>query len=140
MPFTYNRTIRFQDTDAAGVVYFANVLAICHEAYESSLAAATINLKSFFRNSDLAIPIVHAEVDFFRPMFCGDQIMINLVPSQTNSQKFDIHYQIVYLKDELLAKAITKHICIDPNSRSRKDLPNEIIHWLQQWSDVAANS
>ncbi|MEO1763007.1 MAG: 1,4-dihydroxy-2-naphthoyl-CoA hydrolase, partial [Cyanobacteria bacterium J06629_18] len=26
MSFTYNRTIRFQDTDAAGVVYFANVL------------------------------------------------------------------------------------------------------------------
>lgn len=47
MPFTYNRTVRFQDTDAAGVVYFANVLGICHEAYEESLEASSINLKDF---------------------------------------------------------------------------------------------
>ena len=34
MAFAYYYTVRFQDTDAAGVVYFANVLRICHEAYE----------------------------------------------------------------------------------------------------------
>ncbi|MFS8118916.1 MAG: acyl-CoA thioesterase, partial [Microcoleus sp.] len=45
MSFSYTRTVRFQDTDAAGVVYFANVLAMCHEAYEASLAASGINLK-----------------------------------------------------------------------------------------------
>ena len=76
MSFSYQRIIRFQDTDAAGVVYFANVLAMCHEAYEESLAASGINLKAFFSNSDIAIPIVHASVDFFRPMFCGDKIYI----------------------------------------------------------------
>jgi len=36
MPFTYSRTVHFADTDAAGVVFFANFLAICHEAYEES--------------------------------------------------------------------------------------------------------
>ncbi|MHC5822651.1 MAG: acyl-CoA thioesterase, partial [Nostoc sp.] len=50
MPFTYNRTVRFQDTDAAGVVYFASVLSICHEAYEESLEASSINIKDFFTN------------------------------------------------------------------------------------------
>ena len=42
MPFVYHRTIRFADTDAAGVVFFPNYLTICHEAYEESLAAAGI--------------------------------------------------------------------------------------------------
>ena len=40
MPFTYERTIHFADTDAAGVVFFANYLRLCHEAYEEALAAA----------------------------------------------------------------------------------------------------
>ena len=82
MPFTYTRTVRFQDTDAAGVVYFANVLAMCHEAYEASLAASGINLKAFFSNPEVAFPIIHASVDFYRPMFAGDRLMIHLTPKQ----------------------------------------------------------
>lgn len=48
MSFYYTRIVHFQDTDAAGVIYFANILAICHEAYEASLAAFNINLRFFF--------------------------------------------------------------------------------------------
>lgn len=47
MPFVYHRTIRFQDTDSAGVVYFANTLAMCHEAYEESLMASGIQVQKF---------------------------------------------------------------------------------------------
>jgi 1,4-dihydroxy-2-naphthoyl-CoA hydrolase len=131
MQFTYNRTVRFQDTDAAGVVYFANVLAMCHEAYEASLAASGINLQSFFKNSEAAIPIIHASVDFFRPMFCGDKLLIYLTPQQRNENQFEIPYQIVAASSEQqLAKAMTRHVCIDPVTRTRNQLPTEIIQWL----------
>ena len=50
--FVYTRSIRFHETDAAGVVYFANVLVLCHEAYEASLAAAGIDLGEFFSDPD----------------------------------------------------------------------------------------
>ncbi len=131
MAFTYTRTIRFQDTDAAGVVYFANVLAMCHEAYEESLAASGINLKSFFTNQSVAIPIVHASVDFLRPMFCGDLVFIHLTAEQIGSERFEINYTILALKQQV-AKAITKHICINPANRTRQQLPNEMMQWLQQ--------
>lgn len=133
MPFTYTRTVRFQDTDAAGVVYFANVLVICHEAYEESLTTSGINIKAFFSNPNIAIPIVNASVDFFRPMFCGDQIFIRLTAKQLTSEKFEIVYQIIAKSEQLIAKAITKHICIEPISRTRKAIPDEMIQWLQQW-------
>ena len=48
MAFLYTRTIRFHETDAAGVVYFANLLTLCHEAYEAALAEAGLDVKSFF--------------------------------------------------------------------------------------------
>jgi 1,4-dihydroxy-2-naphthoyl-CoA hydrolase len=133
MPFTHNRTVRFSDTDAAGVVYFANVLSICHEAYESSLAASGINLKSFFNNPTAAIPIIHASVDLLRPMFCGDQLLIHLTPQQLDDYKFDIDYQIfaVSSSEQLLAKAMTKHVCIEPMTRSKTQLPEAILEWLK---------
>ena len=135
MPFIYTRTVRFQDTDAAGVVYFANVLAMCHEAYEASLAASDINLKVFFSNPDRVIPIVHASVDFYRPMFPGDRLTIQLTPKQVAGDEFEITYQIFSesVAEKSVAKALTKHVCIDAVSRTRKQLSEELMQWLRQF-------
>lgn len=134
MSYTYNRRVHFQDTDAAGVVYFANVLAMCHEAYEASLIAAGIPLKSFFNDPAVAIPVVHASVDFFRPMFCGDSLLIHLVPQLLSDTTFEIAYQIVASGSEpVLAKALTRHVCINPMNRMRTQLPEATLQWLEDW-------
>ncbi|QLE57740.1 thioesterase family protein [Nostoc sp. TCL26-01] len=130
MTFTYHRTIKFSDTDAAGVVYFANILSICHEAYEESLAASGINMQEFFTNPSVAFPIVHANVDFFRPIFCGDKILVQLVPQKLGLEKFEINYEIS-LDAVVVAKAITRHVCIDAISRSKQELSAEITQWLE---------
>jgi 1,4-dihydroxy-2-naphthoyl-CoA hydrolase len=130
MAFTYYYTVRFQDTDAAGVVYFANILRICHEAYEVSLVASGINLKSFFTNPSLAFPIVHANVDFFRPLYCGDNLMISLSPQKISLDKFEITYEIT-VGEVIVAKAITRHVCIEVSSRNKQELPNYMNNWLE---------
>ena len=134
MPFLYLRTVRLSDTDAAGVVYFANVLHICHEAYEEALIEAGIKLKDFVDNPSTAIPIVHGAVDFFRPMFCGDRLLIELVPHQLSKYEFQLIYQVsaAYEPDNQLARANTKHVCINPSSRNRTVLPESIIEWLNK--------
>ena len=88
MPFTYDRIIRFADTDAAGVVYFANVLSICHEAYEAALAAAGIDFKSLFSNPTAAFPIVHASADLRRPISYGDRLLIRVSIRQRSEEWF----------------------------------------------------
>ena len=130
---TYYRTIHFADTDAAGVVYFAPLLSICHEAYENSLQVAGIELKTFFTTSDIAIPIVHAEMDFYQPLFCGDRIQVNLISTKLNQTEFEINYQIFYENsvDTMVAKATTKHVALNPKIRQRSDLPSFIIKWLE---------
>jgi 1,4-dihydroxy-2-naphthoyl-CoA hydrolase len=130
MIFTYQRTIRFHDTDAAGVVYFANVLSMCHEAYEESLGHSGINIHNFFTRPFVAFPIVHANVDLLRPMYCGDKLMISLIPQKIGMDKFEISYEIT-VNDVIVAKAITRQVCIDVNSRTKQELPDEMISWLE---------
>lgn len=132
MLFTYKRTVYLADTDAAGVVYFAQVLVMCHEAYEASLITAGINLRSLVSNLSIALPIVHSTVDFFSPMFCGDQLLIALNSQQLSDTEFEIAYQIVAVSSsqKCLAKAITRHVCINPSSRKRTQLPENITQWL----------
>jgi 1,4-dihydroxy-2-naphthoyl-CoA hydrolase len=128
MSFIYRRTIRLQDTDAAGVVYFASLLSICHEAYEAALIDAGIDLKGFFK-SQLAIPIVHAEADYFQPMFCGEEYQVEVLPAMLGESKFKIQYEI-RSAEQLVGQASTVHLCIDVASRCRQPLPAAIQQWL----------
>ena len=134
-PFIYHRTVHFQDTDAAGVVYFANGLSLCHEAYEAALAAAGIDIKAFFRGDAIAVPITHASIDFFKPMFCGDRITISLKQTLLSPESFQIEYELFFNGDEVekkaIAKAITKHTCIDINTRKRCNLSQELLKWIE---------
>jgi 1,4-dihydroxy-2-naphthoyl-CoA hydrolase len=138
--FIYRRTVRFQDTDGAGVMYFANGLAIAHEAYEASLQATEIDLKAFFQGVPVAVPIVHASVDFLHPIAVGDRLEIHLTPDQIRPTEFEIHYQICgeATPDKPVIRALTRHVCIDAQTRTRQDLPPQLITWLGQWGETSA--
>jgi 1,4-dihydroxy-2-naphthoyl-CoA hydrolase len=133
MQFDYLRRIYLSDTDAAGVVYFAKGLEICHQAYEESLTQGGNSLNQMIQERKIALPIVHAEIDFLRPLFCGDQIQISLVASLINDSEFAIAYQIspVDRLEQILVKAQTRHVCINPQIRQRIDLPAIILEWLR---------
>jgi 1,4-dihydroxy-2-naphthoyl-CoA hydrolase len=133
MPFSYDYTVQFRDTDAAGVVYFASILSICHVAYEASLIAADIELKSFVNNPEFAVPIAHVTADFLRPMYCGDRIKIELTPTRIDESKFEIAYRIL-IDEKVAATVTTRHVAIDPQLRKRRELPDSIVNWLNQWS------
>ena len=135
MSFSYEYVVQFRDTDAAGVVYFANILSICHVVYEASLIESGINLQLFVDNPNFAVPIIHVSADFYKPLFCGDRVIIELIPSSIDIYRFEIKYQILATGSLVLATAITKHIVIDPQSRKRKELPEALNNWLIQWGE-----
>ncbi len=128
MAFSYYRTIYLADTDAAGVIYFTNALKICHEAYEAWLTEIGISLPQMLIERTMAIPIVHADIDFLRPIFCGDQLQIYLEPELIQDHEFLINYQVFAQKflNKPLAIAKTKHVCINPQTRNRISLPKLI--------------
>jgi 1,4-dihydroxy-2-naphthoyl-CoA hydrolase len=139
MSFSYEYTVQFRDTDAAGVVYFASILSICHIAYEASLTQSGIDLKLFVNNSEFAVPIFHVSANFLKPLFCGDRVIIKLTPKQLDNWRFEISYEMEMIKDEPIDRAlisatvITNHVVINPQTRNRKELPELIVNWLAEW-------
>jgi len=130
LPFSCDRQVFLADTDSAGVVYFASLLRLCHEAYELSLAEFGIDLQQFFTSDRQAIPITHAEIDFFQPIYAGDQITISLSGQKLTSATFHIKYAIFQQSGQLVSQAQTKHTCICPATRHKIALPDQIDRWL----------
>lgn len=148
----YSRVIRFRETDAGGVVYFADLLAFCHEAYEAGLAAAGLDVRAFFsrdgavlkeREYAIAVPIVHTQADFFKPMFCGDRIAITLSPKQLTADSFEVTYTVFKkVRDKeptpKIAQALTRHVCIKTSNRRRCPLPEALVTWIESLSELPA--
>lgn len=133
MPFAYSRTTHFADTDAAGVVYFANYLSICHEAYEEALSAAGIDLKRFFADNAVVVPIARSEAEYLRPISCGDKLSVSVNPKMLSENSFEIHYMITRLgpQAKCAARARTEHVCVDSATRARKALPGPLLDWIR---------
>ena len=134
---TYHRTIHLSDTDAAGVVYFSSLLSICHEAYERELQLMGIDLKSLFLNSEIAIPIIHAEIDFYQPLFCGYNLRLDISITNYNNTGFSITYYVIseLIPNKYSAIAQTTHVSIDINNRQKTSLAPSILNWLHKKSE-----
>jgi 1,4-dihydroxy-2-naphthoyl-CoA hydrolase len=132
MPFVYARTVHFADTDAAGVMFFANYLAVCHEAYEEALGAAGINLQTFFSDHGVVVPIAKSEAEYLRPLACGDKLAVDLTVEALTDKSFAIRFELTRLGPpaKCAARVRTEHVCIDSATRARKPLPDPLAAWV----------
>jgi 1,4-dihydroxy-2-naphthoyl-CoA hydrolase len=128
------RTVRFGDTDAAGVMHFHQLLRWCHEAFEESLERFGIPAGEIFpapeRLPPVALPIVHCAADFRRPLICGDPLAIALEPVRLDPGGFELRCRF-HRNDEEVARGITRHRAIDALSRKLCPLPASIQRWLE---------
>ncbi|MBE9176116.1 acyl-CoA thioesterase [Synechocystis salina LEGE 06155] len=122
--FTYERRVYLADTDGAGVVYFNQFLQMCHEAYENWLMAENLSLQEVIGAGDLAMPLVHATIDFLSPAHCGDRLVVTLTVTLASPHRFCCNYQISQAESlQLVAKAQTHHVCIALPARKKAPLP-----------------
>ena len=66
--YNHHSRVAFADTDASGIVYFANFFRYAQDAEVDVLAAHG------FTRMDMRYPRVHAEADFIAPLYFRDEI------------------------------------------------------------------
>ena len=129
------RTVRFGDTDAAGVMHFQQLLDWCHQAWEESLGLYGLPAGSIFPGGrgdqpSVALPIVHCHADFHAPLKVGDDLLIHLRPIRLDPGSFEVKSHLV-LADKEVACGCLRHVAIDIRTRHRCGLPDGLERWLE---------
>ena len=130
-----HRTVRFSDSDAAGVMHFQNLLGWCHQAWEDSLEQFGIPVGVIFPGgrSDqpkVALPIVHCHADFRAPLHVGDAVVIELQPKRIDPSCFEVMSGF-RLNAQEIASGCLRHVAIDAGNRRRCLLPEPIDRWIE---------
>lgn len=137
--FSSRVRVRFDDVDAAGVVYFARVLSIVHEAYEGFLDECGEPLSRVLSSGKWAAPILHAEADYFRPLRLGDELRVELVAARRGGSRLSLGW-CLRSEDSVgkgrapVVHAVVQmvHVFISPSDGSPCAVPETILEALGQ--------
>jgi acyl-CoA thioester hydrolase len=111
-PFRFAVRVYYEDTDAAGVVYYANYLRFMERARTEWLAAIGFPLAAFEREHGVAFVVHRCEIDFRRPARLQDALEVTVEPAELGGTRF-VARQRVLLADDVLTDAKVTLACVD---------------------------
>lgn len=123
--------VRYADTDAAGVCYYANYLAF----FEVGRVELLRDLGLPIREAEArgyVFPCVEARLRYHRPAFLDDLLTVELWVTQVRRSSFSFAYQVLR-GGELVASGQTRHAAVDPVTLRPERLPE----WLMALFDAA---
>jgi 1,4-dihydroxy-2-naphthoyl-CoA hydrolase len=124
--------VRFQDIDAAGIVFFSKFFDYVHLAYEGFLADAGTPLPRVLQDGIWAAPLRHAEADYLAPVRFGAVLRVELVAAAVEQTEITLGWRILD-KESQKPRAVvqTVHTFIDPRVMSRISVPSELSRKLE---------
>jgi YbgC/YbaW family acyl-CoA thioester hydrolase len=125
--FEHRTRVRFQDVDAAGIVFFARVFDLFHDAYVEALRAGGVELSSVLAANVWAAPLTSCDAQFRRPLRFGDEITVEL-RAELVERDLIVRYRVRSSRDRAatLATGSTKHAFVDCATFARIDPPAEV--------------
>jgi 1,4-dihydroxy-2-naphthoyl-CoA hydrolase len=128
-----NTRIRLRDTDAAGLLFFANQFTFMHDAYELLMESVGFPLIRILTEEDFALPIVHAESDYMRKLEVGDELEIQVKVATIGTSSFTLSYEMLLSNGDVAGRGETVHVSVDRTSNKKVVLPGALRQALKHF-------
>lgn len=115
----YERPIRFEDVDAAGIVFFAKFFHYAHEALEALFDGAYADIVV---NRRIGFPVVHVASDFHSPVRYGDTVRIETGVSKIGTTSVTFRHTFSNKKTGALV-ATVDHVAVTSRLDTLTKLP-----------------
>ena len=127
--FETQTDVKLHDTDAAGILFFANYFRIAHTTYEAFMKSIGCGLDYIIRASDYLLLIAHAEADYDRGLSHGDKFTISL-KAKIGQTSFTLSYLVKDGDGNVAATLRTVHVSVDKKNGEKIPLPEEVRQGL----------
>ncbi len=97
--FVHERPVRFEEVDAAGIVFFARFFGYCHDAMEAMLGAVPGGYARLVVERKIGFPAVHVEADFAAPLRFGDVARIEVTVERIGTSSCSFRNRFTRLQD-----------------------------------------
>jgi len=129
-PFSFPVRVYYEDTDAAGVVYYANYLKFMERARTEWLAALGFPLARFEREHGVAFVVHRAEIDFKAPARLNDALAVTVEVVDRGAARL-VARQHVLRDGALLTAARVTLACVDTARWRPTRMPEPLMQRLE---------
>lgn len=89
-------TIRFDEADARGVLFYGRVQALAHRVFEDFVVSELVDRwEDWFESNEFLAPIRHAEATFHRPMRPGHSYDVELAVTKVGDSSFEVRTRFI---------------------------------------------
>ncbi len=120
--------VYWEDTDASGIVYYANYLRFIERARSDLLRLAGVRQDAIWTEHGVALTVRACAIDYFRPARLDDVIEVHSRILELKGASVRAR-QSVWRAGEELVRAEVRIACIDRAGRARR-LPEPVRHAL----------
>lgn len=123
--------VYYADTDAGGVVYYANYLRWLEAARCELMERMGMSVAEYARQG-LIFAVVRVEIDYHIPAVLGDEVAIETTVERVRRVRFTLGQRVVRPADgAALATARVALACVNPEARVMA-LPPDLVAALRQ--------
>ena len=94
--------VYYEDTDAGGIVYYANYLRFAERARTEALRMCGIEQSDLLREQNIAFVVRRCTVDFLKPAMLDDLLTIQTRLNDINKVSLEMHQSILRGKETLV--------------------------------------
>lgn len=123
MTHTLPITIYYEDTDAQGVVYYANYLRYFERARTEYLREIGYGQKRLMDKGAIFI-VRKISIEFLKPAKLDDQIIIKTKLLKCGKVTFDFSQEVYLKKEEILCQALVRCGCLGTKDFKPVGLPS----------------
>jgi len=126
--FSHEHPVRiyWEDTDAGGVVYYANYLKFMERCRTEWLRALGVDQLRLRTERALQFAVVSVAVEFLRPALLNDEIIVTAELVRLSGATISFK-QAIWRGEEQLIEATTRVACLDSGTLKPRAIPKDLF-------------
>ena len=132
--FSYEHRVRvyWEDTDAGGVVYYANYLKFLERCRTEWLRSLGVDQPRLKAERGLQFVVVNVTVDFLRPALLDDEVLVTAELLKLTGATIEFK-QAIWRQDVQLIDATARVACLDSATLRPRAIPKDLF---TEWRDA----
>jgi acyl-CoA thioester hydrolase len=128
-PFLWHSRVYWEDTDAGGIVYYANYLRFLERARTEWLRARGVSQRSLALDPGIVFSVIGLELQYLRPARLDDLLAVSCEPGAAAGARREYRQRIWRdgVEGELMLEARVHIACLDARSLKPRRLPAVIV-------------
>ena len=126
-PFAHRVRVYWEDTDAGGVVFYANYLKFFERARTEWLRARGVQQQALKDSTGAMFVVTDTQVSYKRPARLDDLLDITVQVAEAGKASFTLKQQ-AWCNGALLAEGSIRIGCVDATTLRPRRIPDPVIH------------